>query len=510
MKKATISIILVTMLVKVTGFLRDIVLTYSYGASSVSDAYIISLTIPASIFAFISVGITTGFIPIYTSIEKNFNLNKGIYFTNNLLNFLLLFSSVVIFLVFIYVDNIVKMFASGFDDHTFYLAVKFTKITLFGIYASVVMAIYRGFLQVKGNFLITSLVALPNNLIILISIYLSYKLENLYILSYGTLLGLISQFLILVPNMLKEKYSFRIILDLKDYDLRKMLIVAIPVILGTSVNEINMLIDRTVASGLNEGAISALDYSFRLAQIINSLFAASIAIAMYPIISKMVVNNNFNLFNKITTNALNSITVVVIPISLLIMYYSKDIISILYGRGAFNQSAIHLTSISLFYYTIGIIGYGYREVLTRVFYAIDDSWSPVFTSILSVLLNIVLILILSEKMGVAGLALATSGSAILGAILLMVHLKIKKKNLHLNYQHIVSTMLKTLVASLIMIVSTWSINEFLIFNVSALPRVIVGGTISLLIYYIMATIFKISEFLDLTMKIKQKLRLTKL
>lgn len=133
MKKTAIILMIITILSKIFGFTREIALSYFYGASNISDAFLISLTIPSVIFSFIGTGISTGYIPMYSKIEQKYGEKEGNRYTNNLVNILLILCTVMIIFGLLFTDKIVKIFASGFAGDTLALAVQFTRISLVGI-----------------------------------------------------------------------------------------------------------------------------------------------------------------------------------------------------------------------------------------------------------------------------------------------------------------------------------------------------------------------------------------
>lgn len=504
MKKAALIIMVLTIFVKLSGFIRDIVLSYYYGASNITDAYLISLTIPSFIFAFLSVSVTTGFIPIYSAVENKLGFKEGVRFTNNLLNIFMVISTLIVILGLIFTDKVVKIFASGFSGETLIMAITFTKWSIIGVYFSAIMSIFRGYLQVKNNFAITSLIALPNNLLILASIYLSVVFENLLILGIGTLIGALSQVIILLPNMLKEKFKYTLLFDFKDDFLKKFGVIAFPVILGVSINEINVLIDRTLASRIVEGGISALDYSFKLTQFINGSFAAAIAIAMYPLISRLIIEKNNRKFMNTIVESINMISIIVIPITVITMLFSKEIITLLYARGAFDADAINLTASTLFFYSIGILAYGYREILTRAFYAKSNSITPMLSASISMVINIILNLILSRYMGISGLALATSISGTIGSLLLIINFR--NKIMELDLKSILRVTFKVSIVSLFSGILMVNLNNFLVDILGLFLSFLIALIITIIFYFIIIFLMKIEEVKSIMFFVKRKIK----
>jgi len=170
---------------KFVGFGREMVLAYFYGASSVSDAYLISMTIPTTIFClYLGCLSASVFIPMYTQIEAELGVKEADKYTNNLVNILLLICTVLILFGLIFTEQLVKVFALGFEGEILDLAVSFTRVSLLGIYFSALNTVFNAFLQVKGNFAAPAAIGFPYNFCIIISIILSAK-GNLIILAFG-------------------------------------------------------------------------------------------------------------------------------------------------------------------------------------------------------------------------------------------------------------------------------------------------------------------------------------
>lgn len=447
MKKIALLIMLLTILSKIFGLGRDVALSYFYGTSYISDAYLISITIPSVIFGFVASGILAGYIPMYTQIVKSSGKAKADSFTNNIINIMLVFCTFVILITLPYTKQIVKIFASGFEGETLDLTVRFTQISLFAIYITGIVSILSGYLQIKGNYIIPALIGLPLNVFVIISIFLSTKTDIL-VLAIGFIIAVASQVLMMIPFMKKNNFNYKRTLDIKDKYLINMGYIALPVILGLSVDQINVLIDKTLASQIIIGGVSSLNYASKLTGFVQGLFVWSITTALYPIISKMAAEKNMFGIKNILSEAITGISLLVMPATVGFMLFAIPIVSVLFGRGAFDNQAIIITSYALFFYSIGMIGFGLRDILSRVFYSLHDSKTPMINAIIGVLLNIVLNIVLSKYMGIGGLALATSISGVFTTILLFISLH--KKIGPFGMQQISISFIKILFASLIM------------------------------------------------------------
>lgn len=439
---------IISIVSQITGFLRELALSYFYGASNISDAYLISLTIPMVIFSFIGRALTTSFVPIYANIENEKGHNKANNFTRNLISYLMIILLIIGLISFIFAPQIVKMFASGFDNSTLVKATSFSRISIFGIYSMVVVNILSSILQYKNKYVFPALTGILMNAIVILSIFISWIFDSLILLSVGTLISMVAQTLILYPIAKKNGFSYKFQLQRKDPNIRKMIYLSIPVIAGVAVNEINVLIDRTIASGISIGGISALNYANKLNGFIYGIFVFSISTVMYPMLIKRVNQNDHKGLLKIFRESIVGVMLLVLPATVGLMTLSEPIIRFLYGRGAFNKEAILLTSSALFFYSFGIIGVSLRQIISRVYYALQDTKTPMKNATIGFTINIFLNIILSRYLGIGGLALATSVSAIITTSLLFISLR--KKIGPLGLKKISISFIKILLASLFM------------------------------------------------------------
>jgi putative peptidoglycan lipid II flippase len=496
MKKTAFVLMVITIVSKIVGFGREIVLSYVYGASAITDAYLISQTIPAVIFSFISAGIATGFIPLYSRILNERGQIEANRYTNNLTNTLLLLSSVIVVFVLSFTQPIVKIFASGFSGETLELAIRFTRISVFGVYFTALLNIFAGFLRLHENYIIPALVGLPMNLVIIASLFISTK-TNIYVIAVGSVVATASQLLLLIPFVRKTGYRYQPILNLRDEYIKMMVYIALPVVAGQSVNQINVLVDRILASGIAVGGISALNYANRLNGFVQGLFVASISSVMYPMISKMAAENNIKGLKASISEAISVINLLVIPATIGAMIFSKEIVTLLFGRGAFTPEAIDMTANALFYYSIGMIAFGLRDILSRAFYALQDTKAPMINAAIAVVINIILNLALSRYLGIGGLALATSIATIVGTLLFFVTLR--KKIGGFGLKEITISFIKICMASIIMGILAWSTYQILETKINSNISLILAIGVGALSYFIFIYFMKIPE-VDRTIK----------
>lgn len=447
MKKNIAMIILITIFTKGMGFVREIALTYFYGATAVSDVYLIAQTIPSTLFALIGTGLATTFIPIFNRVQKEEGDKSALRFSSNVISLVMVFCTVLVFLVLLFTPQVVKLFASGFQGDTLRLAISFTRISVFGIYFTALIYILNAYLQLKNEFTIPALVSLPMNLVLILFYGAASKFGDV-LLAYGIFFSILIQFLFILPSVIKNRFRYRAVLERKNVYVRDLLILALPVVLGTSVNQLNVLVDKNIASSIVEGGISALNYADRLSGLVYGLFVIPVVTVIYPSISRMAVDRNQEGMGRVVNESIVAMSLLILPASVGAMVLARPIIEFLFMRGEFDTSAAILTSEALYYYSFSMLAYGFRDVLTRVFYSNNDSKTPTTNAMIGVLLNIVLNIVLSRFMGIGGLALATSISAIITAFLLAFSLH--RKNFALGLKKSMNKIIRILLASLLM------------------------------------------------------------
>lgn len=507
--KSAFWLMVVTMLSKVLGFGREIILGYFYGTGMYSDVYIVSMNIPLVIFASIGTALITTFIPLYQEVLSDKGEERALKFSNNIMSIVVILSILLGVFGYIFAEPLVKLFAMHYTGEKLILAVKFVRIMIGGVVFIGLSNLMTSYLQIQGNFTIPGMIGFPNNIIIITSIILSAVTGNIYILAIGTLIGMLSQFLFQVPFAIKKGYKFKPTIDFKDEYLKKMLWLVMPVLIGVAVNQINAMVDRSLASGLEDGVITALNNANRLNGFVMGMFIATLGAVIYPTLSKLSTENNKEKFAESVANSVNCVNLLVVPASVGAMILATPVVRILFERGAFNDRSTTLTATALVFYSVGMVGFGLRDILGKVFYSLKDTKTPMINGIIAVVLNIVLNIALVKVMGHGGLALATSLSAIICIILLFISLK--KKIGYYGQDKIRSTFIKTVVASLVMGVVTYFVYKFL-FGILGLgfiqEAISLGVSIAIggAIYLALIIGFKVEEVNMAIDMIKKKLK----
>ena len=451
MSKKTKTTALVLMLIiltsKITGFFRDIVLAQTFGAGEITDAYLTALNIPVVLFDGISAALGTTFIPIYFKIKSSKGQEEVNKFTSNILNIVIIISLIFVLLGVIFAPYIVKIFAVGFKGDVFDLTVNYSKILIFSMVFIAINGLVSSYLVASGNVYISGAITIPFNIFVIIAIIFASVTES-YVMVYGTLIAYIAQLLFQLPLLIKKGYKHRLTVNLRDENIRQILFLVIPVFIGSYINQINAVVNRTLASTLDSGSITALNYANKLNMFAVGVIAVAISTIMYPILSKLASEGNKKLFKINISKSINMIVIIMLPIMVVMTTFSTEIVKVLFEEGSFNSHDTYLTSTALFFYSIGILSSGLKELLAKSFYSLQDTKTPVRNATISVVINIVFSIILVNIMGIGGLALASSISATVTTMLLLISLR--KKIGKIGFSYILKTFIKGAIASIVM------------------------------------------------------------
>ena len=501
--KAAGIIMFISLISRVIGLLRETLIASSFGTTYQTDSYLMALQIPTILFGIIGVAITTAFIPILSETNKKSGREEMFKFANSVMNLLLIFSVILFVLGFLFTPNLVNILAPKFQGRTKDLTLILTKLSVINLLFLSLNSGYTAILQSMDEFTAPALVGIIMNVPIIVYILIGNK-HGVVGLTIATLIGDGLQILIQIPWLIKNKYKYNFKVNLKDERLKRLLFLIGPVIIGTSVNQINTLVQTNMASGLSEGSIAALDYANKLFQMLYFTFAAAIVTVIFPALSREGRSTDFTIFKEHINNAVNNINLIIMPTSLALMILRIPIISLLFKHGAFDQRALEITSQALLFLTIGMVFWGVRDVFNRAFYAIQDTKTPMKNGALGVIFNIILSIILVKLMGIGGLTLATSLSAMFCCILLIKDLR--KKIGEVNGMKILSSSIKIFAAALIMGVIIFIIDFTMKAHVTSIKTEIIELGIctitGIITYSIMLWLLKVKEFMNIISVIK--------
>ena len=419
-----------TLLSRILGYLRDILIAIFLGASILADAFFVAFRLPNTFRRLFAEGtFNAAFIPSYVS-AKSQSAHSAKKFADEVFNLLILVLLFIVLLAEIFTPYLVYIIAPGFfeDSEKFSVAVEFTRITFpFLLFVSLA-SFFSGILNTNNKF---AAAAAPIflNIILITSLIISYLLNLNFAkqLSYAVTISGIIQLLFLIiftKKFYKPSFDLKVKLSNKVKLFFKKLF---PSILSSGVTQINILIGTIIAS-FETSAVSYLYYADRIYQLNLAIAGIAVGAVSLPVLSKAVKNKNHLKISKIQSQSIELSLLLSIPASLGLILASEEIINALFGYGSFSKENVRMTSLALKYFGYGIPAFALVKILSNFFFARNNTKTPFYISVFIVLLNVVISLTFFEKIGFIIIPLATSISTWAG-IIIYTYLLVQKNYL---------------------------------------------------------------------------------
>ena len=503
-----------TFLSKITGLIRDIFLTHFLGATWVADSFAIAFVIPNMLRGLFGEGaLAAAFIPSYTDINQNESKNEAIKFGLNILTILIVILILLVILGIILSPLIVSIIAPGLSVKATLLTEKLTRILFPYLFLIGLTSIIISILNVHTIFFIPSFSPAMMNLgivspVLLYSLFHDSTLaDKAYLFAGGVLFGGVLQLITNGFLLGKEGFKFNFHINLKHPEIKSVWKRMIPGIIGLGIREVNVLVDTLLASLLVAGSIAALQYGNRLMQLPLGVFGIALGIAVLPLFSIHTSKHNIKALKSSLTDSVNMILIIMLPILGLILILGKDIISLIFLHGVFDQEALQMTYDALAFYSLGLISHSCVKIFANAFFALKNTKKPMIISGIAVVCNIILNLILMRILQLRGLALASSLAATVQAFLLLLFLT--KKIGKINFKLIITNFIKVTIISGFVVIISYSLNRSgLLFpgqsNWLLLLRLTAILIVAFAIYITGLKIFKVKEIDKLYFLIKKR------
>ena len=420
---------LITLLGKVLGLVRDMLMGYYFGTGPVADAFFVASQVPRNFFdAIFASAISASFIPVFNEYLEKRGRDEAFRLSNSFLTLMALLTAVLSGIGILFAEPLAAFQASGFDESTLALCVSllrmlFPTVIFTGIAFSMV-----GVLQSLGEFNIPALLSTVSNGIIILYYFFFCDQFGVYGLAVAFLLGWAMQAVIQVPSMHRLGYHYRP--ALWHEGLKKVLALMAPVMVSTWIQPINTMVSTRFASSLYESSgVSAMTYANTLYTMLAGILVLSVANVIFPALSRLGANKQASDFGALVSTSLRSLLFLLLPMTIGLMTMAKPVVRLLYDWGEWTEKSTYLTSQALIFLALGMVGYGIQNILSRAFYAVQSGRVPLITGLVSIVANLILCYVLSPVMGIAGLALAASLSSTLSALLLLIPMSRTHKGL---------------------------------------------------------------------------------
>ena len=506
--KSSIVVMILIILGKVFALVRDALIAAKFGATYTTDIYNFALGI-VYLLTTVSYGLTTTFIPLHTEhLQKSTEKSRN-RFVNNVINVSSIFTIVITVLLIIFSKYIIYIFGHGFanDSNVFKTSIYITRIMLLSLLFISIQSVITGVLQSHKEFYEPAAMAAVSNVVYIIYLVFLTAKFGLTGFAIATVVGFFMQFIINVPKYKKLGYKYEKIIDFKDKEIHHMGKMMLPVIISTSVVQLNVFVNRSFATNIFSGAVTVLDCANKISTLAYEVFAIGIAMIVYPTLAELAAKDDRSDYKKALVKSINIIMLIMVPAAVAIAVLRVPLITVIFKRGAFSNEAAKLTSNALLFYCPAMIAYGIRDILNKAFYSIKDTKTPMINSFVGIMINIIINVVIIKYMKVSGLTLATTISAIITTMLMAWDLNKKLNGIELRKMW--GSFLKISLSSVIMGVVIFIINKISILKIgsemkSSLISILASFIIGVGIYSFFLYIFRVEEYTYMLDSIKSR------
>lgn len=486
---------------KIIGFIKQAVIAYVYGATAETDAYFIAWGFISGVSEAIVKALLVSLVAIYTTLRINKGKKEASKLINGLLEILFPIFALIVVAIILLAPGFSKLLAPTFreDDSsrlTLYIRI-LSPVLLFGCFELVFGAVSDS----HKSFFVPRLQSLIYSLAIIVSCFLlssMFGVNALVIAQYFSS----ALFIVLLVVSTKKYHDFFGVKFNEIPELKNILFTAIPLFIGNSALQINQIVDKSITSGLGEGAASALSYCHTLEQFVTNIMIVNIGNVMFANFAEFVAKKEYEKINSTLSKAINFLISLLAGISVITIICSKDIVSIVYFRGSFSQEAVILTSTALIGYAVSFVAVAVRDLSVKSLYAFKDTKSPMMASIISIIINIILSILLSRYIGILGVSLATSVSAVVGMI---INAKFFKHHLsEYDYKKHFVTFLKCIPGMMLLAAFCYGVQILL--GSGSLLKFAVSAVVGLPLYFAVLYVFKVEGVNEGMLIISNKLR----
>jgi putative peptidoglycan lipid II flippase len=426
-----------TMLSRVLGLVREQVMAALFGAGLATDAFNVAFRIPNLLRDLFAEGaMSSAFVPTFTAVQKNEGDAGAWAFGRQLLVTLLVTLLVICAMGWVLAPQLVRLFAPGFAavPGKLELTVLLTRVMLPFLPAVALAAAAMGMLNARGSFAVPALAPTLLNLgmivggVSLIPVVQRLGQPAILAMALGVLIGGIGQFACQLPALHRMGFRLRPEWPRAHPAVRRVALLMGPAVIGLAATQINLLVSTLIASLLEQGSVSWLAYAFRLMQLPIGVFGVALATVSMPALARAAVDQDMGSLKATLSATLRLVFLLTAPAALWLAVMAVPVIALLYQHGRFVTADTQRTAAALVMYCVGLPAFAAVGVLTRTFYALGDTGTPVRASFVSVALNLGLNLMFIGPLrplglGHAGLALATSVTSIANLIQLAWYLR---------------------------------------------------------------------------------------
>jgi len=400
-----LAVMLATLMSMVLGFGREMVNARYFGEQWELDSFLVAAIIPTLVFGVFNGALVSALVPVFSSYFAADETEEVWRLSSTVINVLLIVLTVCAVAGWFAAPYIVSLF--GFPAGQAGVTTRMTQIMMPTIIATSIAGVVQALLNAMRRFKAASLQGVALNVCAIAGVLWLYDRYGIYGLVFGTAAGAVAQLLVQLPSYFK-RCKYRPIIDLNHPGLQSLFVILGPIVVGSAVGQANLLFDKYFAAMLPNGNIAAMQYATKVVGFPQQLFAVAIATVIFPILSAQFASNELPSLRVTASAGLRMTALITVPAALGLIVLAQPVISVLFERGAFTHGDLVRTAGAMQFYSVGLLGLAASILLTRCFFAMRDSRTPVIVASSVMVLNVVLSALLVHPFGINGLASANS------------------------------------------------------------------------------------------------------
>ncbi len=510
MARAASLVLLLNLLSRVLGFVRDASIAARFGAGPATDAYLVAYTIPFFLQTILGMAFVTVMVPVITTYLVRDDRDQAWAIASAVGNWTFLIMTLLAAAGTVLAPWLVQVLAPGFTVPVYDLAVKLTRIMFISLPFMGTGMLISGILNAGYIFTSPALAPAVSNVVIIATVILAGQAYGITGLAAGTVLSFIAYMAVQLPDLPRLDFRFTGHLLAHHPAVRQIGRHLLPVSLSLAVGQLYLATNRFFASHLVAGSITALDFGNRLVTLPLGIFVASVTTAVFPSLAEQAARHDRREMARLVDRGLGLVILTILPAAAGLIVLREPLVRLVFERGAFDPRATTMTAVAVLFYSLGLLAQAMHPILTRAFYALQDVTVPVTTGLCSVIINIIFSSLLAPNLGHGGLALANSLAG--SCYALMLYLALHRRLPELKVFALLGSALRTVLAAVIMGLLVWLAGRCLDVFAGSLPlpglfaRITVLIVAGVFIFWRLALLVRIEEVNIITAMLRRRLQ----
>jgi putative peptidoglycan lipid II flippase len=413
------AVAVINILARLLGFAREAAVAYQYGTSYLADSIIAVYTIPNFLYVVVGGAITTAFISVYSKIKEGPEQEK---FMSSTFTYIMAIVGVLTVLLLVFADPLLKLVMGQMDAKEYDAAKSLYYWMAPSTFFLILSMWLSGILNVNQKFHLSTLSTFIYNLAFLALALLLTPIMSVESYGFGAIAGAAVMVIMLIGGLRKEHLKhFRIRFAFSD-ELRRLFIIAMPIMLGGAALQVYALLQRVFGSRIHDdGLVAALNYASKLTQFPQAVLMTAVTTVIYPSLAKKAAENDLASITSLYQKGLRWLGLLLLPVTIFVIIYAQEIVQVIFQYGNFDERSTAVTYPLLQIFALSMFTFAANVYVTRFFYAMENSYMPVLISIFCVFgINIGITLLFIEKYEAQAIAWGTSISSIVNFILLLL------------------------------------------------------------------------------------------